>query len=50
MLDLPIRLGLGLGVGLALALLTHYLDPFIRAKGDIEVLGLSVLAEIPRNR
>ena len=50
MLDLPIRLGLGLGVGLALALAAHYLDPFIRAKNDIELLGLQVLAEIPRKR
>ncbi len=47
MLDLPIRLGLGLAVGLALAYLAHYLDPFIRAKSDIELLGLKVLGEIP---
>jgi capsular polysaccharide biosynthesis protein len=50
MLDLPIRLGLGLGVGLALAFAAHYLDPFIRTKTDVELLGLQVLAEIPRKQ
>ncbi|MBM4422149.1 MAG: hypothetical protein FJ030_02015 [Chloroflexi bacterium] len=48
MLDLPIRLGLGLAVGLALAFAAHYLDPLIRRKSDVELLGLKVLGEIPK--
>ena len=48
LIDLPIRLGLGLAVGLALAFTAHYLDPFIRNKSDIEMLGLQVLIEIPK--
>lgn len=48
MLDLPIRLGLGLAVGLALAFAAHYLDPFIRSKDDVELLGLKTLGEIPK--
>ncbi len=50
MLDLPIRLGLGLVVGLALAFAAHYLDPFIRSHDDVQLLGLSVIGEIPRKK
>jgi capsular polysaccharide biosynthesis protein len=50
MLDLPIRLGLGLAVGLALAFAAHYLDPFIRSRDDVQLLGLSVIGEIPRKK
>jgi capsular polysaccharide biosynthesis protein len=48
MLDLPIRLGLGLAVGLALAFAAHYLDPRIRSRDDVQLLGLKVIGEIPK--
>ncbi len=43
-----IKIGLAAVVGVALALLWHYLDPTVREAGDVEALGLSVLAEVPR--
>lgn len=49
MLDLPIRLGLGLAVGIALAFAAHYLDPRIRNRDDVDLLGLKVMGEIPKN-
>jgi capsular polysaccharide biosynthesis protein len=48
-LDLPIRLLLGVAVGVACAFLAHYFDPFVRERKDVEVLGLNVLVEIPKN-
>lgn len=45
-----IRVGLACAVGAALALLWHYLDPTVREAGEIEALGLPVVAEIPRHR
>jgi len=45
-----IRLALALGVGVGLALLWHYLDPTVREEGELEALGLRVLARIPRRR
>jgi len=45
-----IRLALALGVGVGLALLWHYLDPTVREEGELEALGLRVLARIPRTR
>jgi len=43
-----IKIGLAAVVGVALALLWHYLDPTVREAGEVEALGLSVLAEVPR--
>ncbi len=47
-LDLPLKAGLGLVAGLGLALAAHYLDPFVRDRRELELLGLPVIAEIPR--
>jgi capsular polysaccharide biosynthesis protein len=47
-LDLPLRLILALGAGAGLALLVEYLDPTLRARQEIEGLGLPVLGEIPK--
>jgi capsular polysaccharide biosynthesis protein len=47
-LDLPIRLFLALVAGVALAFLWDYLDDTVRDRGDMESLGATVLAEIPR--
>jgi capsular polysaccharide biosynthesis protein len=44
-----IRIGLGLFVGLGLAFLAHYLDPTLRHHDELESLGLTVIATIPRN-
>jgi hypothetical protein len=43
-----IRIGVGLVVGVGLALLAHYFDPMLRRREDLEALGLSVLASVPR--
>lgn len=47
-LDLPLRLGLALAVGAALAITVEYVDPTIRQRRELEALGYSVLAEIPK--
>lgn len=47
-LELPLRLLLALAAGIGLALLVEYLDPTIRAREEVQALGLGVLAEIPR--
>ena len=44
-----IRIGLGLFVGIGLAFLAHYLDPTLRHRDELESLGLTVIATIPRN-
>jgi capsular polysaccharide biosynthesis protein len=49
-LQLPIRLFLALVAGLALTFLLDYLDETVRGKGEIESLGLKVLAEVPAPR
>jgi capsular polysaccharide biosynthesis protein len=49
-LDLPLRLIIGLGVAVGLAFLLDYVDISIRHRGDLESLGVTVLAEIPRRR
>lgn len=49
-LDPIIRFGLGLVLGLALALGVDYIDPTVRDRQEVESLGLTVLAEIPRHR
>jgi capsular polysaccharide biosynthesis protein len=47
-LDIPIRLALGLVFGVALAFIAYYLDPRVRDRADVEAIGLSVIAEIPK--
>jgi capsular polysaccharide biosynthesis protein len=47
-LDIPIRLALGLVFGVALAFVAWYLDPRVRDRADVEAIGLSVIAEIPK--
>jgi capsular polysaccharide biosynthesis protein len=49
-LDLVLRLGLAIAAGLALAFFVDYVDPTLRAREDVEALGLSVLGEIPSGR
>ncbi|MBN2303216.1 MAG: hypothetical protein JXQ72_01985 [Anaerolineae bacterium] len=49
-LDPIIRLMIGLAAGIGLAVLAEYLDDSIRARADVEALGLPVLAEVPRER
>ncbi len=41
---------MGLAAGVGLAVLAEYLDDSIRTRADVEALGLTVLAEIPRER
>jgi capsular polysaccharide biosynthesis protein len=43
-----VKIGLALVVGVVLALLWHYLDPTVREAGELEEMGLAVLAEIPK--
>ena len=45
-----IKVGLAACLGVALALLWHYLDPSVREAAELEDLGLTVLAEIPRRQ
>lgn len=45
-----VRAGLGLVAGVALAFLVEYLDPTLRGRHEVEALGISVLAEVPRER
>lgn len=47
-LDPLIRAGLGVVAGIGLAFLVEYLDPTIRERREIELMGLAVLSEIPR--
>lgn len=47
-LDLPVRLLVALIAGIGLALLVEYVDPTIREARELEAIGLSVLAEIPK--
>jgi capsular polysaccharide biosynthesis protein len=47
-LDLPLRLLVALVAGIALAFLWDYVDDTIRDRGEVEVLGVTVLAEIPK--
>lgn len=49
-LDLPVRAAFALAVGLALALLVESLDNTVRERRELEALGFTVLAEIPRPR
>jgi capsular polysaccharide biosynthesis protein len=47
-LDLPMRLFVALVAGVALAFLWDYLDDTVRDRAELESLGATVLAEIPR--
>ena len=47
-LDVPVRLILALLVGVGLVLLWHYVDDTLYEPRDVEALGLTVLAEVPR--
>jgi capsular polysaccharide biosynthesis protein len=47
-LDVPVRLLLAFVAGIALAFLLDYLDPGVRGKAELEAMGVSVLAEIPK--
>jgi hypothetical protein len=47
-LDLPLRVILALAAGAGLALLIEYLDPTLRARHELEALGLTILGEIPK--
>jgi capsular polysaccharide biosynthesis protein len=47
-LDLPLRLAVALVVGTALALVVEYVDPTVRERQELEKLGYSVIAEIPK--
>jgi len=49
-LDLPLRLLIALVAGVGLAFLWDYLDTSVRDRAEVEALGVSVLAEIPRPR
>jgi capsular polysaccharide biosynthesis protein len=49
-LEIPIRLGLALLAGIAGAFLLDYLDRSVRRPGELEAMGISVLARIPRHR
>jgi len=48
LMEPAIKIGLAFIVGVSLALLWHYLDPTVRESAELEMLGLGVLAEIPR--
>jgi capsular polysaccharide biosynthesis protein len=43
-----LRIMIGLAAGVGLAVLAEYLDRSIHTRDDIEAIGLTVLAEIPR--
>jgi capsular polysaccharide biosynthesis protein len=45
-----IKIMLGLAAGIGLAILAEYLDTAVHTRDDVEALGLSVLAVIPRER
>lgn len=45
-----LRLAAALAVGIALAVLIDYLDPTLRARDELERVGIPVLGDIPRYR
>jgi hypothetical protein len=47
-LELPLRVIIALGAGLGLAFLVDYLDPTVRDRAELESIGFSVMAEIPK--
>jgi capsular polysaccharide biosynthesis protein len=49
-LEWPLRVGLGLIVGVGLIFLLEYLDTSLRKRDEVEMLGLRVIGEIPKDR
>lgn len=47
-LDLPIRILVALIAGAGLAILVEYLDPTVRESRELEIMGLTILGEIPK--
>lgn len=47
-LDIPVRLLLALAAGIGLTFLLDYLDDSVRGKAELEAMGISVLAEVPK--
>ena len=47
-LDLPIRLILALAAGIGLTFLLDYLDDSVRDRAELEAMGITVLAEVPK--
>lgn len=47
-LDLPLRVMLALIAGIGLAFLLDYLDDSVRGRTELEAMGISVLAEVPK--
>jgi len=47
-LDLPLRIVLAIAAALGLAFLLDYVDESVRDRDDVEALGLTVLAEVPK--
>jgi capsular polysaccharide biosynthesis protein len=47
-LDLPLRIVLALAVGVGLALLAEYLDPTVRERDELTLLGFEIMGEIPK--
>jgi len=45
-----IQLALALVIGVGLAFLAEYLDPFLYRRQQLDALGLTVLASVPRHR
>lgn len=43
-----LKLLLAVAAGLGLALLSHYLDPSVYERSDVEILGVAVVGAIPR--
>lgn len=50
LLDIGVKTLLGLIVGVGLAFLLDYLDDTLQTRGDVEMLGLPLLGEVPRER
>jgi capsular polysaccharide biosynthesis protein len=49
-LDIPIRLALAVVAGVGGAFLLDYLDTSVRGRQEIEAMGISILAQIPRHK
>lgn len=49
-LEWPLRIGLGLLVGIGLIFLLEYLDTSVRNRDEVEMLGMRVIGEIPKDR
>lgn len=49
-LELPIRIALAIVVGIVLALIAHYFDATIHERHEVELLGWSIVGEIPKHK